>query len=223
MAEPLVRACRVSRIYLQGGTPAPVLVSATCEVATGERIAVTGPSGSGKSTLLHILGGLEAPSTGEIAWPDLGPREQLRPGKIALAFQAPSLEPTLDVVENVELPLLLTEDEPVPRERAYAALELLGLGGLAARLPEELSRGQAQRIGLARALACGPRLLLADEPTGQLDRAAGARLMDILLDYVARHEIALVVATHDTAVAARMDVRWRLRHGVLDVEARVPG
>ena len=223
MAEPLVRAWQLGRSYFQGDALAHALVSASCEVEAGARVAITGPSGSGKSTLLHILGGLEKPSSGEISWPALGAPESLRPTEIAVAFQTPSLEPTWTVVENVELPLLLDERERAPRETALYVLELLGVDELADRLPDELSAGQAQRVALARALACRTRLLLVDEPTGQLDRATARRVVDALIGRAAAHGAALVLATHDQTVAERMETRWRIRHGVLCTRPDAPG
>lgn len=212
----LVEARGLGRIYERGHALVVALASATCGVQSGDRIAVVGPSGSGKSTLLHLLGGLDEPSSGTIAWPALGPRGTLRPAHIAYVFQAPSLLPALSVVENVELPLLLGElDTTAARGAALDALARLDLTDLAERLPEELSGGQAQRVGLARALASRPRLLLADEPTGQLDHATANQVLDTLLASIDGTPTALVVATHDPAVAARMETVWLMRHGTL--------
>ena len=212
----LVEAHGLGRVYQRGTTRVVALASATCRVQPGDCIAVVGPSGSGKSTLLHLLGGLDEPTSGSIVWPALGPRETLRPAHVAYVFQAPSLLPALSVVENVELPLLLGDgDATTERAAALEALSRLDLYALADRLPEELSGGQAQRVALARALASRPRLLLADEPTGQLDHATAAQMLDVLLASLDRTRTALVVATHDAAVSSRMHTVWRMRHGTL--------
>src|SRR5262249_56868561 len=130
------------------------LRSATCTIDPGERIALMGPSGSGKSTLLHLLGGLDKPSAGWVAWPALGSRQELRPGKITEVFQGPSLLMPLSVVENVRLPLVLKEtDGREATARAESALDLFGVAHLRDKLPEEISGGQAQRVAIARALA----------------------------------------------------------------------
>ncbi len=214
----LARAEGAACTYQRGRTPVPALTVATCAIFPGDRVCLMGPSGSGKSTLLHLLGGLDAPTSGAVTWPALGPRETLRPAKVGLVFQAPSLLPSLNVIENVELPLLLT-GMPLSKARvaAGAALERLELEDLAGKLPEELSGGQAQRVALARALATRPRLLLADEPTGQLDHATARRLFDVLLEALEGTGTALVVATHDPAVAERLATLWRIDHGVLEV------
>jgi putative ABC transport system ATP-binding protein/lipoprotein-releasing system ATP-binding protein len=185
-------------------------------VLPGARTALTGPSGSGKTTLLHLLGGLDEPTSGAVTWPALGNRNDLRPGKVAFAFQAPSLLSPLTVLENVAIPLLLagsSEGEAVGRAREV--LDALGLEELSSRLPEELSGGQSQRVAMARALVTEPRLVLADEPTGQLDHATASPFVDAVLTLL-RPGAALVVATHDGALAALMDDRVAMRDGVLE-------
>ncbi len=214
----LVLARGVGRTYRRGAAAVAALASATCAVAPGDRIALVGPSGSGKSTLLHLLGGLDTPTSGEISWPALGPRETLRPARVAFVFQMPSLLPPLSAVENVELPLLLQDvDQATARAAALEALARMDLAAIADKLPEELSGGQAQRVAMARALAIGPALILADEPTGQLDHPTAEHLLDVLEESLEGTPAALVVATHDPAVAARMDVVWRIHHGILEV------
>ncbi len=214
----MVDADGVGRTYRRGTTNVAALVSATCTVSAGDRIALVGPSGSGKSTLLHLMGGLDTPSSGEIVWPALGARETLRPARVAFVFQTPSLLPSLSVVENVELPLLLghaTGD--AARTAARDALQRIGLLEIADKLPEELSGGQGQRVAVARALAHQPQLILADEPTGQPDHGTSQHLFDVLLAALDGTASALVVATHDLAVADRMHTVWYLRHGILEV------
>jgi predicted ABC-type transport system involved in lysophospholipase L1 biosynthesis ATPase subunit len=217
VSELLVRAERLSRSYGEGDRTVVALLDASFDVVEGDRIALAGPSGSGKSTVLHLIAGLDEPSSGRIEWPGIGARRVLRPGPVALAFQGPSLLPPLDVAENVALPILLaggSEDDA--RRRALEMIERLELSDVASRLPEELSGGQMQRAGLARALAGRPRLLLADEPTGQQDRDGGARVMETL--FACMDDIpgsAVLVATHDARVAARMEKRWELEGGRL--------
>jgi putative ABC transport system ATP-binding protein/lipoprotein-releasing system ATP-binding protein len=178
------------------------------------RVALVGPSGSGKSTLLHLLAGLDDPSLGAVSWPALGGRTALRPGPVAVVFQGPSLLPPLTVEENVGLPLVLAgRTDGDARRWARGALRLLDLEDLRDKLPEEISGGQAQRVAVARALAGDPRLILADEPTGQLDRANGAAVVDVLLAAAEHAGAALLIATHDLAVADRLPERWEMHSG----------
>ena len=219
MSEILVSLENGERAYQRGKASTVALAHATCTVRAGDRIALVGPSGSGKSTLLHLLAGLDEPTAGTLVWPALGARETLRPMQIGLVFQMPSLLPPLTVVENVEIPLLLG-DVSVDKARIAAlnALERIGLSSIAEKLPEELSGGQAQRVAVARALAAEPKLLLADEPTGQLDHSTAQHLFDVLLASLEGTETALVIATHDMAVAERMQTVWYMQHGVLEVQ-----
>lgn len=192
------------------------LAFASCVVQPGDRIALLGRSGSGKSTLLHLLGGLTPPTSGLICWPALGPAETLRPGKVSFVFQAQSLLAPLTALENVALPLLLLGvDRGQALQRSAVQLERLGLEAIRAQLPEELSGGQAQRVAVARALVTDPRLILADEPTGQLDSGNAQHLMDVLLEACERSGAALVVATHDAAIAGRLTQVWQMSSGVL--------
>jgi ABC-type lipoprotein export system ATPase subunit len=221
VAEPLVRCDHVGRTYGSGRSAVVALHSVCCEFGPGEQIAIMGPSGSGKSTLLHLIAGLDAPTAGSISWPALGARAALRPGPVALVLQGPSLLPPLDVIENVALPLVLGGVDPKEAtERARDALERLDLAGLRDKLPEELSGGQAQRVAIARALAQRPRLLLADEPTGQLDHATGGAVIDVLLDVARASGATLVVSTHDAEIGARLAWRWTVDDGRLTVPAR---
>ncbi|HMG44260.1 MAG TPA: ATP-binding cassette domain-containing protein [Acidimicrobiales bacterium] len=217
MTADVVARCEGAARTFGHGTGAVVAVhDATCRITAGERIALTGPSGSGKSTLLHLLAGLDEPTAGRVDWPALGPRRALRPGPVAVVFQAASLLPALDGVENVALPLVLAgADEVRAQAAALAALERLGLDDLARKLPEELSGGQAQRVAVARALVGRPRLLLADEPTGQLDHGTGAQVVDALVDTAEHTGCALLVTTHDPAVAERLAERWHMVDGRL--------
>lgn len=218
MTEVLVDILEAERTYQIGASPVVALVSATCKVTSGSRIALVGPSGSGKSTLLQLMGGLDTPTSGRVSWPGLGERQTLRPEKIAFVFQTPSLLDPLTVVENVEMPLLLgRRGAKEARRGALEALELIELADIASKLPEELSGGQTQRVAVARALAYQPGLILADEPTGQLDHPTANHLFDVLLASLKGTDTALVVATHDMDVARRMRDRWKMQHGVLEV------
>lgn len=188
----------------------------SCTIQAGDRIAISGRSGSGKSTLAHLLAGLDAPTSGVLSWPALGRREELRPGRIGVVFQSPSLLPELTVAENVALPLEIAGTEPSPaRARALQALAALDLGDLAEQLPDELSGGQSQRVAVARVLATGPPLVIADEPTGQLDQTTAERMLDVLEDTCRALGAALVLTTHDERVTARYDRRWRIADGAL--------
>jgi ABC-type lipoprotein export system ATPase subunit len=219
--EPLVRCIGAGRTYGAGQAATVALQPTGCEVFPGARIALVGPSGSGKSTLLHLLAGLDEPTVGTVEWPAIGPRRALRPGPIAVVFQGPSLLPPLTVLENVSLPAVLGgATDARAREMARSALELLDLGELADKLPEEISGGQAQRVAVARAVAGEPRLILADEPTGQLDRAHGTVLVDVLLAAADHTDAALIVATHDPTVAARLPERWEAHSGHIDLATR---
>lgn len=198
------------------GSARQVLTDITCSIQPGELIGVLGPSGSGKTTLLHVLAGLEHPTSGRVSWPALGADPQDRVGQVSLAFQSPSLLAALDVTENVALPLVLGGVDQGPAlDRARACLGRLGLDTLGRQLPEELSGGQAQRVGLARALVTEPVLMLCDEPTGQVDRHTAATLLDVLLSEAFERNTAVVVATHDAAVIDRLPVCWSISDGRL--------
>ena len=212
----LVRCEGVSRTYGSGPTATLALRPANCVIEVGQRIAMTGPSGSGKSTLLHLLAGLDDPTGGQVSWPAIGRRDELRPGPLAMVFQGPSLLAPLSVVENVALPLQLSGSKPADAlRRALDALALLGLDGLADKLPEELSGGQAQRVAVARVLASDPVLILADEPTSQLDHDNATRTIDFLLAAADATGAALLVSTHDHSIADRFPVRWTVADGVV--------
>ena len=215
MFEVLVEGTGVARRFRQGDMDVYALRPASFVIHSGDRIALVGPSGSGKSTLLHLIADLDTPTTGHLNWSALGPRGTLRPKHIGLVFQAPSLIPTLSAIENVEVPLRLAGGTGSPRDAAMTALEAVGLAAAADKLPDELSGGQAQRVALARAIAPKPRLVLADEPTGQLDQPTARRAVDTLLESIAGTETALLIATHDPLVAERMNATWLMDHGQL--------
>jgi ABC-type lipoprotein export system ATPase subunit len=204
----LARCDGVARTFGSGPTATVALQATDCVVRAGDRIALVGPSGSGKSTLIHLLAGVDTPTLGSV-------HRDAEP--IGIVFQGPSLLDPLTVVENVELPLLLA-GEPESSVRALAALGQLGLRELADKLPEEISGGQSQRVAVARALAREPRIILADEPTGQLDHVSAELVVDVLLAAADHADAALVVCTHDPAVAARFPTHWQMAGGRLTTE-----
>jgi ABC-type lipoprotein export system ATPase subunit len=213
--DALVICDGVSRVFGTGPAAVVAVHGTSCVIAPQARVAVIGPSGSGKSTLLHLLAGLEQPTIGLVSWPGLAPALE-RAFQIGVVFQSPSLVPALTVKENTALPLVLAGvPDGESRTRAAEALAAVGLDGLAGKLPEDLSGGQGQRVAVARVLAQRPRLVLADEPTGQLDRATGQHLIEVLLATATRIGAALVVSTHDSAVADRLDTHWYMYEGRL--------
>jgi putative ABC transport system ATP-binding protein len=209
-SDAIVRAERVSRVFQMPAGPVTAVRDVTLDVRGGDYLAIRGPSGCGKSTLLHMLGCVDPPSSGnlvfdgrEVASLSDAARSQLRLRHIGFVFQRFFLLPMLTAWENVELP---QSEAGVPRdERRRRTLELLSYVGLAARAdhrPSQLSGGEMQRVAIARALANRPRLLLADEPTGELDRATGEQIA-MLLDRVNADGTALVIVTHDAGLADR--------------------
>lgn len=213
---PLARCVDVAHTYGSGSAATVALHGTCCEIWPGASIALTGPSGSGKTTLLYLLAGLDTPTAGTVSWPAIGGPADLRPGPVAMVFQGPSLLPPLSVLENVALPLSLLGVQQAPAlAAARGALERLGVGELADKLPEEISGGQAQRVAVARVLVSRPRLILADEPTGQLDHESGALTVDVLIAAAASTGAALLISTHDPEVAARLPERWEIADGRL--------
>ncbi|MGW7486330.1 ABC transporter ATP-binding protein [Streptomyces sp. NPDC054786] len=224
---PLVRCENVARTYGRGPGAVVAVHGLNCCVPPGARIAVVGPSGSGKSTMLHLMAGLDQPTTGRVCHPALdgGPGDTGSFARyIGVVFQGPSLLPPLTAAENVALPLQI---DGVPEDeadgRARAALASLELEALAQRLPDELSAGQAQRVAVARVLARRPRLVLADEPTGQLDRETGRQVLSVLLGAAARLRAAVLVTTHDPRIARELEVRWYMTDGRLIQPEKDPG
>ena len=216
MSDVLAKAVDAGRVFRTNGSKVVAVQHATCKIERGDRIALVGPSGSGKSTLLHLLAALDEPTSGTITWPALGERETLRPSKISFVFQTESLLAPLTILENIEVPRLLAgSNADEARNDASEILDALGLNALADKLPEEISGGQAQRAAVARSLITKPALILADEPTGQLDHQTAKQLLDLLLRRLKGSDAALVIATHDPFVAARMKTQWTMAHGLL--------
>jgi putative ABC transport system ATP-binding protein len=202
-----------------GGRTVTVLDGVSLDVARGECVAVTGPSGSGKSTLLGLVAGLDTPTSGAVMVDgvDLGTLDEdalarFRRDRIGFVFQSYHLIPTLTAVENVAIPLELAGVSDA-RGRAARLLDEIGLGARGHHYPVQLSGGEQQRVALARAMAREPVLLLADEPTGNLDSATGAAIIDLLLGLNRERASTLVLVTHDPALAARADRQIALRDG----------
>jgi len=214
--EPLVEAIGVWRRFGSGGAATDALRNVSCSIYPGDLIALIGPSGSGKSTLLHVLAGLDKPTQGTVRWPALGGRNDLRPAKIGVVFQGSSLLAPLSIAENVRLPLCLAG---MPDDEATAlaeqALEHLHLAEFRDKFPDEISGGQAQRVAVVRALVTGPALLLADEPTGQLDSVTAEEVVSALIDDLRTLGAAALVATHDLRVAQHFNSNWRIEAGRL--------
>ncbi|MCW2768240.1 MAG: transporter ATP-binding protein [Nocardioides sp.] len=216
----LVVCDAAGRTFGHGSVAVVAVHGASCVVSSSSRVALVGPSGSGKSTLLQLMAGLDTPTSGSVSWPawDSGPFQD--PSRAGMVFQGLSLIPSITAVENVAFPLLL---QGFSHKQAIAlaieSLDLLAITGLADKLPEELSGGQAQRVAVARVVTSRPRLIFADEPTGQLDRVSGDRVIDVLLEAADHLGAGLVLSTHDAAVAGRLDQTWRMHDGELVVAA----
>ena len=219
----LVEARDITKSF--GQTPA--LRGASVAVAQGEILAIMGPSGSGKSTMLHCLAGIFPPDSGEV-WFDgrrmdtltESERTRLRRTAFGFVFQFGNLVPELTTADNVALPLLLKrEGRKAAYQQAAKWLDRLGLGDKGARRTGELSGGEAQRVAVARALALGPRLLFADEPTGSLDSLTGEKVMKLLVGLAREQGVTVVIVTHDVRVAAYADREVMVRDGVVTVDA----
>lgn len=213
MSDALVRVEGVSKSYGEGDLRVDALTDIDLSVAPGTLVVVTGRSGSGKTTLLNLLGGLDEPTSGTVIV-DGSPvstlgddeRSALRRNGVGFVFQAFGLLPILTATENVEVPMRLARlPSAERRERARVLLELVGLGERADHRPDELSGGEQQRVAIARAIANRPRLLLADEPTGQLDSRTGQTIIELLAALVRSEGIAAVIASHDPAPRAIAD------------------
>ncbi|MBE1874216.1 ABC transporter ATP-binding protein [Myceligenerans pegani] len=219
----ILRAEALSRVFGSGAGEVHALNGVDLAVASGELLVVRGPSGSGKTTLLNLLGGLDRPTSGSVWLGEaevtaMREREVLatRQRRIGYVFQSFGLVPVLSAAENVEVPLRLRRVAPAERaERVRAALEAVGLGEHAEQRPYELSGGQQQRVGIARALVAEPEVLIADEPTGQLDSATAAVVMDLIRDVVHARGVAAVVSTHDPILMERADRVVELHDGRL--------
>jgi putative ABC transport system ATP-binding protein len=220
-AAPLIEFRGASRSFRQGARDVPALSEVTESIGAGEFIAVTGPSGSGKSTFLHLAGGLDLPTAGDVLIGGASTRamndrdlSEVRRRKIGFVFQFFNLVPTLSVLENVSLPRLIAGDRAeAVRPEVEGLLAEVGLAARAPHLPEELSGGEMQRVAIARALITNPEIVLADEPTGNLDSETGRGILELLEGVAARRTV--VIVTHDEAAARIARRRIRLRDGRL--------
>ncbi|MBZ6113061.1 MULTISPECIES: ABC transporter ATP-binding protein [Streptomyces] len=221
VAETMVRVEGVRKAYGQGGAAVHALRGVSFEVRRGELVALKGRSGSGKTTLLNVVGGLDAPDAGrvevdgrELAELDEDGLLALRRDRIGFVFQSFGLVPILTAAENVGVPMRLRRTAPREREeRVGLLLSLVGLADHAAQRPGELSGGQQQRVAVARALANNPALLIADEPTGQLDAETGHSVMELLRAVVRSEQVTALVATHDATLLGLADRVLELRDG----------
>jgi putative ABC transport system ATP-binding protein len=224
-ARVALAACReVSVVFGAGESQVTALDGVDLAIEPGETLSLRGRSGSGKTTLLHVLGGLVGPTSGVVEWEgrplstlDVAARTRARASGIAYVFQSANLLPYFTAFENVAFAVLAAAGEPDSRLAPLALLELVGLSAKSESLPSELSAGEAQRVAIARALAQRPRLLLCDEPTGHLDSDTGERVLDLIDALQREFRFALVLATHDPDVAARLDREVELHDGrILD-------
>ena len=221
--EPIVRASNVHKSFRRGSEHIEVLQGVNLEIPAGEFLALMGPSGSGKTTLLNLIGGLDTPTQGriEVAGVDISRMSSAalarwRSQNIGFVFQLYNLLPVLTAERNVELPLLLTKLSKSQRRRhVEIALRVVGLADRAKHYPRQLSGGQEQRVGIARAIVTDPTLLLCDEPTGDLDRKAGDEILDLLQALNREHGKTIIMVTHDPHAAERATQVLHLEKGLL--------
>jgi len=222
MIESLVIARNLERVFNLGSEQIRAVHDINLEVVSGKLLVITGRSGSGKTTLLNLLGGLDKPTSGTVCFREqdlsgFSEREltQLRRRYIGFIFQSFGLLSLLSAYENVELPLRIAEWSRAERQRRAAdCLEMVGLGSRSRHRPYELSGGELQRVAIARAIAHRPALILADEPTGELDMANGTEIIRLLKEIANEENVGIVVATHDMAVAGIADVKMEISDGV---------
>jgi putative ABC transport system ATP-binding protein len=227
MSEALVSIHDLQKVYQRGGERIDVLQGVNLEIPAGDFLALMGPSGSGKTTLLNLIGGLDTPSAGSISVGgdridnmSGGKLSAWRARHIGFVFQMYNLLPVLTAARNVELPLLLTKlGKADRRKRVQVALSVVGLGERMNHYPRQLSGGQEQRVGIARAIVTDPTLLLCDEPTGDLDRKSGDEVLDLLQTLNREHGKTIVMVTHDPHAAARAKRTLHLDKGLLVTEA----
>jgi putative ABC transport system ATP-binding protein len=227
VAEPIVRIRELVKEYRRGAEVVRVLDGLSLEIAAGDFVALMGPSGSGKSTLLNLIGGLDRPTSGTLEVDGLrvdqlggGALARWRADHVGFVFQMYNLLPVLSAERNVELPLLLKDLTREQRNRRVAAaLKLVGLSDRASHRPRELSGGQEQRVGIARAIVTDPTLLLCDEPTGDLDRKSGDGILDLLQALNREYGKTIIMVTHDPHAAERAHRTVHLDKGLLREDA----
>ncbi len=221
MVVPVLEAINLHRTYSRGGQSVEAVRGVTLSLTAGEHVAVVGPSGCGKSTLLHLCGAMDRPTRGEVilegqalATLDDGALTKMRRRRVGFVFQFFNLLPTLTVSQNIGLPLSL-EGRPDAEvdERTATVADRVGLTSRLDHFPQQLSGGEAQRAAIARAVIHEPALLIADEPTGNLDSENGARVLELLMELNAQSDTALLLATHDNDVAARSGRVLHMRDG----------
>lgn len=232
MTTPLVEARDVSLSLMSGGQPLQVLKNINLAIQPGEVVATVGPSGSGKTSLMMVLAGLQRPTSGQVLIDGrdisgLGEDQlaRVRRGTVGILFQNFHLIPTLTAIQNVSLALEIAEtggSRTDIRARATAALEEVGLGHRLDHRPSVLSGGEQQRVGLARAMVTRPRLMLADEPTGNLDQESGERVIKLMFDLARQHGTAMLLITHDPGLADRADRVLVMNRGQLTIRERAP-
>ena len=231
MSAPALRAIDVTRTFGRGATEIHACQGISIELSPGELVVVRGRSGSGKSTMLNILGGLDTATSGEVWWGETelstlsdAALTELRRGRVGYVFQTFGLVPVLSAAENVAMPLRIAGVDPVERdERVRSMLELVGLADHANQRPYELSGGQQQRVGLARALVIEPRLLIADEPTGQLDSSTASEMMALINALVEKRSIAAIISTHDPLIVKQAHNVIELHDGRIARQQRTHG
>ncbi|GAA1991352.1 ABC transporter ATP-binding protein [Microbacterium pumilum] len=230
MSEAVLAASGLSVVHRTPAGDVHALADASLELSAGEFVVLIGASGAGKTTLLHVLGGIQPPTTGivrvgDVVLTDASEREvdRVRRDEIGYVFQSFGLIGALSAEENVELPMRIRgSDATIRTARVSELLERVGLAGHARQRPGELSGGQQQRVGIARALAGSPRILLADEPTGQLDSQTAATMIDLMASIAHDDRVAVLLSTHDQSIVARADRVLELHDGVLSEPARLP-
>jgi lipoprotein-releasing system ATP-binding protein len=224
MSNPVVSCRNLNKRFNQGDLDVNVLEDVTLSIGTGERVAIMGSSGSGKSTLLHLLGGLDTPSSGavELVGQKLATLNErqlsaLRNQALGFIYQFHHLLGEFTLLENVAMPLLIADiGIEEARERSNIMLQQVGLSNRIKHKPGELSGGERQRAAIARALVTRPRCVLADEPTGNLDRKTADHVYGLMLDLNEAYGVSFLVVTHDASLASRMERQWRLTDGRLE-------
>jgi len=223
MSSPVCRLASATVTFDEGPNKVVAVDRATLAISQGESIGIVGPSGSGKTTLLNLLGALKPPTSGEVFFQEenlrdieAGERRRLRLSKIGFVFQQLRLIPTLTAVENIGLPMVLSSvPSSLRRSKVSELVTAVGLSGKEHRRPNQLSLGEQQRVAVARALVNDPLLVLADEPTNQLDSSAGLQIVELILALRRRLNAAVVISTHDTKICERLDRIYNMWDGAL--------